>query len=531
MGELKQLKRDQEFLEQKLIEVGAEIPESIVHDEQYEELFEKIAKKYGEQKGVSLTRLNWEETKDSDLALNRGFIVREKAFTKETKNMEGMHSPRFSTDWEDEDAFAERYRCECGKLTGRLYEGDICKHCKKPVLFKDIDLRMTAWIDLGDYKIIHPIYYKFLKSGIGKGQFEEIINFVPEYTVDGGIQTNKKPKSPFASIGLIEFYNRFEEIIEYYKRKNKKAKNKLMVLNICLQEKDAVFSSFIPVYHAELRPVSFKGESFAYGKADRLYNTLYSQSVLLRDNDSLNKRKNSAMRKSGEEKERSLQRLTYPSILANIQSRLMALWDVIFEQINSKEGQVRNQVLGGKVDYSGRSVIIPDPTLKPDEIRICYLTMLELCRYEIIGYLSALRNISISEANDIWAMARIKFDENIYQIMVYMVNNKRVYFDINRNPTINYGSYLTLRCVEVKRDLNTDYTMSLSLAILTILNADFDGDTLNQFLLKGLEFIRFHDEAFNPSKNMFISRNNGLFNTEMNLIKDEIIGLWQFNNI
>lgn len=58
-----------------------------------------------------------------------------------------------------------------------------------------------------------------------------------------------------------------------------------------------------------------------------------------------------------------------------------------------------------------------------------------------------------------------------------------------------------------------------------------DGDTLNKFSLKTRELIEEHDEHLNPTKNMFIDRNDGLFNDEMNLIKDQIIGLYQFNNI
>ena len=48
-------------------------------------------------------------------------------------------------------------------------------------------------------------------------------------------------------------------------------------------------------------------------------------------------------------------------------------------------------------------------------------------------------------------------------------------FIINRNPTIQYGSILRVKCVGI----NLNYTMSISLLVLKGLAADFDGDTLN----------------------------------------------------
>ena len=45
--------------------------------------------------------------------------------------------------------------------------------------------------------------------------------------------------------------------------------------------------------------------------------------------------------------------------------------------------------------------------------------------------------------------------------------------------TINYGSYITMKVVRIKKEYNEDYTMSLPLSILTILNADFCKEVQN----------------------------------------------------
>ena len=59
----------------------------------------------------------------------------------------------------------------------------------------------------------------------------------------------------------------------------------------------------------------------------------------------------------------------------------------------------------------------------------------------------------------------------------------------------------------------------------------FDGDILNIISLKTKKLAKAFDKAFNPRKNMYISRNDGLFNEDFNLLKDQIIGLYEFNNI
>lgn len=59
----------------------------------------------------------------------------------------------------------------------------------------------------------------------------------------------------------------------------------------------------------------------------------------------------------------------------------------------------------------------------------------------------------------------------------------------------------------------------------------FDGDILNVVSLKSDDLAKAFNRTFNPKFNLFISRNNGLFNNEMNLFKDQLIGLYEFNNI
>ena len=79
--------------------------------------------------------------------------------------------------------------------------------------------------------------------------------------------------------------------------------------------------------------------------------------------------------------------------------------------------------------------------------------------------------------------------------------------------------------------LYNEMTMSLPIQILTKLNADFDGDTLNIHSIKSNKLKRKLKENFNPANSFFISRNDGLFDRQSFLLKDQMIGLFSFCTI
>jgi hypothetical protein len=68
-------------------------------------------------------------------------------------------------------------------------------------------------------------------------------------------------------------------------------------------------------------------------------------------------------------------------------------------------------------------------------------------------------------------------------------------------------------------------------ACMKIQGIVFDGDVLNVISLKSKQLAKAYSKIFNPRFNFFISRNDGNFNSDMNLFKDQLIGLYEFNNI
>ena len=112
--------------------------------------------------------------------------------------------------------------------------------------------------------------------------------------------------------------------------------------------------------------------------------------------------------------------------------------------------------------------------------------------------------------------------------MKYIVENTEggCYCFVNRNPSLNLGSILTMKVVAVKEDFD-DLTLSVPLNVLGLFAADFDGDVMNIISIKTKEFRDHYNKLFNP-KSMMIDRNDGKFNRKMNLIKDQMIGIYSF---
>ena len=465
--------------------------------------------------GPMLKEVNWDEDFASDIRLGKGFIVTEKPFDAKTKKktMNGTHSPRFGTSFEDENGFAERYRCECGKLIGKIYEGQVCPDCHTKVQFVDVDLNIYAWYHINNprFKIIQPAMYRKLESFIGKNYLADIIEFKREMDLNGyyGSPANStQSKNPFFGIGMLEFHDRFHEIMAWFLRKKK---NKQELYNNIMENESKIFASNVPVYSSVLRQVFITDEDYSYTNIDKKYNGLLANINMLN-------------------KEDTVDMSTIKMINLNLfraQKKINTIYGFIFKIINQKEGHIREYILGGRFNFSARNVIVPDASLRAYQVKLPYLTFLELYKPEIINLLMRMENISLTMAVNLWSKAQMEFSPKVYEIMNYILHHTEdgVWILINRNPTINFGSILCVKVKEIKKDPD-DLTMSLSCQVLSVLNADFDGDVLNIVSLKGKEFKKKFKKIFNPRNSIFISKNDGYCQGE--LIKDQAIGLTQF---
>ena len=65
----------------------------------------------------------------------------------------------------------------------------------------------------------------------------------------------------YHNIGLKEFYDHFEEIMEYFKTKRKQ---KADLIDSLIRDKDKVWTSKLPVYSTVLRPQGVTTESYYF---------------------------------------------------------------------------------------------------------------------------------------------------------------------------------------------------------------------------------------------------------------------------
>lgn len=290
--------------------------------------------KKNKKRTVQLVRRNWDADFFDDIISGRGFIISEPAEITldgvKRKSLLGPQSSLYGSTYEDEHSFIERYRCECGAFVGKKFEGHICPKCGTEVTYKDSDVNITGWICLkGENKIVSPYYYQVFVGAIGKNVFPDIVNARYIVNKDGErIPVTKDDfdselSSPFAYIGIDAFYDRYEEIIEYFRAlKPKKASTFDRLLN----EKRNVFVSHIPIMSNILRPQSITTDTFYFNTIDKLINTLYTLSTNLQ---------------SCEEVERDY-------ILQRIQEKVNGIWDIAFETLNRKTGLIRGELESNK---------------------------------------------------------------------------------------------------------------------------------------------------------------------------------------
>ena len=73
----------------------------------------------------------------------------------------------------------------------------------------------------------------------------------------------------------------------------------------------------------------------------------------------------------------------YYTYFKQIQKDVNELYHRILEKMAKKEGLIRGNILGKRIDFSGRAVITPDPTLSIDQCILPYVMILELFKLPI----------------------------------------------------------------------------------------------------------------------------------------------------
>ena len=471
---------------------------------------------------TQLTKCNLEKEMEKDLASGKGFLIKEPQNIKKTlKDPNSIFSDKYMKTLDDPDAFIDRYACECGITKGIDNNRLLCPYCHTEVKYIGDDFEIFGWIRLKEpYKIIHPELFKELEKFIGKNNLHSILEPDIDLNENGQPMTSydrklykkslkkkyvkyAKTDNKYKHIGMMAFMEKFDEIIEYFRNKNKSNKNKIAYYEDIIKYRDIVFTGAIPVYSTGMRPFKVDNGTFTFERTNATFNIMAKMASNI-NKDKLIINKDFKYRNG---------------LLYELQVEYDNLYTEIEKILAGKKGNIR-LLIGGRCSFTVRSIIVPDPTLRIDEIRLPYNGLLELLQQTIINILANSYNYSYAKAYSVWYKAQISFNQTIYDIVENLIKyHNGIPIIVNRNPSINFGSIVMMRCIGI----NKSFTMSMPLQVLPGLAADFDGDCLTALYIPNKEFCEVAMNTFNPRNNMIISHNDGKFNNQTNLYKDILI--------
>ena len=115
--------------------------------------------------------------------------------------------------------------------------------------------------------------------------------------------------------------------------------------------------------------------------------------------------------------------------------RVNQLWADNFSLIDGKHGKIRSILLGGEFNYSGRSVIVLDPTLKINEVDMPYKAFIEQFKEHILRYIIQDKDWTITKAMN-YLSSKFNYDPYVHSVMQRIVHENECYMIINRNPKL-----------------------------------------------------------------------------------------------
>ena len=401
------------------------------------------------------------------------------------------------------------FECSCGKYKRLRYKNIVCDRCGVEVTRSKVRRERMGHIELAT-PVSHIWFFKGIPSRMGlvldmsPRDLEEVLYFVSYVVLDPGAAPLEKKQtisdkeyrvyyekygSSFrVGIGaeaikelleqvdieaeVKEIKAQIDEIKDSASQKRVRLIKRLDVLSAFLEsgnKPEWMILDALPVIPPELRPmIQLDGGRFATSDLNDLYRRVINR------NNRLNK----------------LMELGAPSIIIQNEKRMLqeavdALFDngrrgknitgagnrplkSLSSMLKGKQGRFRQNLLGKRVDYSGRSVIVVGPSLKMYQCGIPKEMALELFKPHVINGL-----VSKEIASNIKAAKRMieNQDERVWDIVEEKIKEHPVL--LNRAPTLHR---LGIQAFEPK--LVAGKTIRLHPLVCAAFNADFDGDQM-----------------------------------------------------
>jgi DNA-directed RNA polymerase beta' subunit len=209
-------------------------------------------------------------------------------------------------------------------------------------------------------------------------------------------------------------------------------------------------------------------------------------------------------------------------------------------RLNGKEGRIRLNLMGKRVDFSARTVITSDPTIDINQLRIPKLVAMNLTFPEVVTpyNIERLQKL-VNNGRNVYPGANFVFPHvglNTHKkVLPIDLRFKKVVIDfgdvverhlidddfvlLNRQPTLHKLSMMAHRIKVIMNDKLS--TFGLSPAVTTPYNADFDGDEMNIFVPQSIQTMMELREIADVMRQIISPR----FSTPIiGIVQDGILG-------
>ena len=398
------------------------------------------------------------------------------------------------------------YECSCGKYKRLRYKDIVCDRCGVEVTKAKVRRERMGHIELAT-PVSHIWFFKGVPSRMGlvldmsPRDLEEVLYFVSYVVINPGnaplekkqTLSDKEYRIYYEKYGngfevgmgaeaikkLLQEVNIDEEIDKIEKelegaqeQKRTRLLKRLEILDSFREsgnKPEWMILDCIPVIPPELRPmIQLDGGRFATSDLNDLYRRVINRNNRLK----------------------KLLELGAPSIIVQNEKRMLqeavdALFDngrrgrnvtgpsnralkSLSSMLKGKQGRFRQNLLGKRVDYSGRSVIVVGPSLKMYECGIPKEMALELFKPHVINGL-----VSKEIANNIKSAKKMieNQDDRVWDVVEEVIKEHPVL--LNRAPTLHR---LGIQAFEPK--LIDGKAIRLHPLVCAAFNADFDGDQM-----------------------------------------------------
>ena len=356
------------------------------------------------------------------------------------------------------------YTCQCGTYHGVSKIGSKCDECGVDIVNSDERRKRFAKISI-PIKVVNPLFYDLLTSLAGKTfkkAFDDLMRNDKSvlYSTDEEFVVSVSPES------IPEGAQKWERTDAIYELVKGVAEDmvadEVEEWKIILDNIDNLLIDKIIVLPPELRPTSkSSGENKQLmDKINRYYVQILTKKEIMRETI------------IDIHRDKSL----YYTYFKQLQKDVNELYTRILEKMAKKEGLIRGNILGKRIDFSGRAVITPDPTLSLDECKLPYLMALEIFKLPVSKRILELGKFKLlNEAIDFVDECIDKNNLVLYKVCESIVDGE--YCVLNRQPSLH-----KLGMLGFKIKLTTDHVIKIHPLVCPPFNADFDGDQMAVYI-------------------------------------------------